>query len=141
RGRSDQAYPRALILLSGKEEQFIAGADVSEFDHLSEPAEAEAKSREVQQLFGELSLLPYPTVAAINGPCLGGGTELALAMRHRIASNSRKVSIGLPEVQLGILPGFGGTQRLPRLVGLVPAMDLLLTGRSLDSRRAYRIGL
>ncbi|TMQ56913.1 MAG: fatty acid oxidation complex subunit alpha FadJ [Candidatus Eisenbacteria bacterium] len=141
RGRSDQAYPRALILLSGKEEQFIAGADVSEFDHLSEPAEAEAKSREVQQLFDELSLLPYPTVAAINGPCLGGGTELALAMRYRVASNSRKVAIGLPEVQLGILPGFGGTQRLPRLIGLLPSLDLLLTGRSLDSRRAYRVGL
>ena len=141
RQRSDNAYPRAMILLSGKEEQFIAGADVAEFDRLADPAEAEAKSREAQQLFEEFSLLPYPTVAAINGPCLGGGTELAVAMRHRIASNARKVAIGLPEVQLGILPGFGGTQRLPRLVGLVPALDLLLTGRSLDSRRAYNIGL
>ncbi|HMI32250.1 MAG TPA: 3-hydroxyacyl-CoA dehydrogenase NAD-binding domain-containing protein, partial [Candidatus Limnocylindrales bacterium] len=141
RQRSDNVYPRAMIFLSGKDEQFIAGADVAEFDRLVDPIEAEAKSREAQQLFEEFSLLPYPTVAAINGPCLGGGTELALAMRHRIASNARKVVIGLPEVQLGIMPGFGGTQRLPRLVGLMPSLDLLLTGRSLDSRRAYRAGL
>ena len=141
RQRSDSSFPRALILLSGKEEQFIAGADVAEFDRLTDPVEAEAKSREAQQLFEEFSLLPYPTVAAINGPCLGGGTELALAMRYRVASNARKVAIGLPEVQLGILPGFGGTQRLPRLIGLVPSLDLLLTGRSLDSRRAYRMGI
>ena len=141
RQRSDSAYPRALVLLSAKEEQFIAGADVAEFDGLEDPSEAEAKAREAQQLFEEISHLPYVTVAAINGPCLGGGTELALAMRYRVASNSRKFTIGLPEVQLGILPGFGGTQRLPRLIGLVPALDLLLTGRSLDSRRAYRIGL
>ncbi|HXL15675.1 MAG TPA: 3-hydroxyacyl-CoA dehydrogenase NAD-binding domain-containing protein, partial [Methylomirabilota bacterium] len=141
RQRTDHAFPRALILLSGKEEQFIAGADVAEFDRLTDPTEAESKSREAQELFEELSRLPYPTVAAINGPCLGGGTELALAFRHRIASNARKVVIGLPEVQLGILPGFGGTQRLPRLVGLTPSLDLLLTGRFLDSRRAYRVGL
>lgn len=141
RQRSDHAFPRALILLSGKEEQYIAGADVAEFDRLTDPIDAEAKSREAQQLFEEFSLLPYPTVAAINGPCLGGGTELALAMGYRVASNARKVAIGLPEVQLGIMPGFGGTQRLPRLIGLVPSLDLLLTGRSLDSRRAYRVGL
>ncbi len=141
RQRTDPAFPRALILLSGKDEQFIAGADVAEFDRLTDLAQAEAKSKEAQELFEEFSRLPYPTVAAINGPCLGGGTELALAMRYRIASNARKVAIGLPEVQLGILPGFGGTQRLPRLIGLAPSLDLLLTGRSLDSRRAYRAGL
>ncbi len=141
RQRTDPAFPRALILLSGKDEQFIAGADVAEFDRLTSPAMAEAKSKEAQELFEEFSRLPYPTVAAINGPCLGGGTELALAMRYRIASNARKVAIGLPEVQLGIMPGFGGTQRLPRLIGLMPSLDLLLTGRSLDSRRAYRVGL
>ncbi len=139
--RSDPAFPRALILLSGKDEQFIAGADVTEFDRLTDPSQAESKSREAQELFLDFSKLPFPTVAAINGPCLGGGTELALAMGYRIASNSRKVAIGLPEVQLGILPGFGGTQRLPRLIGLAPSLDLLLTGRSLDSRRALRTGL
>lgn len=141
RERGDQSYPRAAVLLSGKEDQFIAGADVAEFARLSSPAEAESKAREAQLLFEEFSLLPYPTVAAINGPCLGGGTELALAMRHRVSSNARAVSIGVPEVQLGILPGFGGTQRLPRLIGLLPSLDLLLTGRALDPRRALRLGL
>jgi 3-hydroxyacyl-CoA dehydrogenase / enoyl-CoA hydratase / 3-hydroxybutyryl-CoA epimerase len=141
RQRSDSAFPRALVLLSGKDEQFIAGADVAEFDRLTDPAQADARVREAQELFEEFSRLPYPTVAAINGPCLGGGTELSLAMRYRIASNARKMAIGLPEVQLGILPGFGGTTRLPRLIGLMPALDLLLTGRTLDSRRAYRMGL
>ncbi len=141
RERSDRSFPRALVLLSGKDEQFIAGADVAEFDRLASPAEAEAKAREAQLLFEEFSLLPYPTVAGINGPCLGGGVELALAMRYRVASNARGVAIGLPEVQLGILPGFGGTQRLPRLIGLVPSLDLLLTGRTLEPRRALRAGL
>jgi len=139
--RTDSAFPRALILLSGKEEQFIAGADITEFDRLADLAQADATVRGAQELFEEFARLPYPTVAAINGPCLGGGTELSLALRYRIASNARKVSIGLPEVQLGILPGFGGTTRLPRLLGLTPSLDLLLTGRSLDSRRAYRAGL
>lgn len=141
RERSDHSFPRALVLLSGKDESFIAGADVKEFDRLATPAEAEAKAREAQLLFEEFSLLPYPTVAAINGACLGGGAELALAMRYRVASNARGVAIGLPEVKLGILPGFGGTQRLPRLMGLVPSLDLLLTGRTLDPRRALRAGL
>jgi len=141
RQRSDRGFPRALVLLSPKEDQFIAGADVAEFDALRDPAEAEAKARDAQLLFEEFARLPFPTVAAINGPCLGGGTELGLAMQYRVASNARKVAIGLPEVQLGILPGFGGTQRLPRRIGLVPSLDLLLTGRTLDARRALRAGL
>jgi len=105
--RTDLAFPRALILLSGKEEQFIAGVDVAEFDRLTDASQAEAKSREGQELFEEFSRLPYPTVAAINGPCLGGGTELALAFRHRIASNARKVAIGLPRFSWGSCPGSG----------------------------------
>jgi 3-hydroxyacyl-CoA dehydrogenase/enoyl-CoA hydratase/3-hydroxybutyryl-CoA epimerase len=139
--RADPSFPRALIFASAKEAQFIAGADVVEFDRLEGPADAEAKARDAQLLFEEISMLPYPTVAAINGPCAGGGTELALAVRHRVASDGREVTIGLPEVRLGILPGFGGTTRLPRLIGLLPALDLLLTGRALDPRRARRVGL
>lgn len=141
RGRSDASYPRALLITSGKERQFIAGADVNEFGTIPSPKEAAAKVKEAQLLFHSISELPYPTVAAINGPCLGGGTELALACRHRVASAGRGVTIGLPEVMLGILPGFGGTTRLPRLIGLVGSLDLLLTGRSLDPRRALRVGL
>lgn len=141
RARADRSFPRALVIASGKPGQFIAGADVNEFETLQSPKEAAAKAREAQLLFQSISELPYPTVAAINGPCLGGGTELALACRHRVAAGGRGVSIGLPEVMLGILPGFGGTTRLPRLVGLLTALDLLLTGRALDSRRALRAGL
>ncbi|HZE19456.1 MAG TPA: 3-hydroxyacyl-CoA dehydrogenase NAD-binding domain-containing protein, partial [Candidatus Angelobacter sp.] len=141
RQRTDPSFPRALVLLSGKDEQFIAGADVSEFDRITDVAQAEAKVKEAQELFEDYAKLPYPTVSAINGPCMGGGTELSLAFRYRICSNSRKVAIGLPEVQLGILPGFGGTLRLPRLIGLLPSLDLLLTGRTLDPRRALRAGL
>ena len=133
--------PRALVLLSGKEGQFIAGADVAEFDRLEGPAEAEAKARDAQQLFEEFAQLPYPTVAAIDGPCLGGGTELALAFRYRLASDNRSTVIGLPEVKLGIMPGFGGTQRIPRLVGFTQALTLILSGRALESYRAKKIGL
>lgn len=138
--RSDASFPRALVLTSAKEGNFIAGADVNEFDTIASSADAEAKIKEAHTLFQEWSELPFPTVAAINGVCLGGGTELALAMRYRIAAD-KGVTIGLPEVQLGILPGFGGTTRLPRLVGLVPALGMLLTGRALDPRRARKMGL
>lgn len=133
--------PRALVLASGKEGQFIAGADVKEFDTLTSPAQAEAKAKDAQELFEEIAKFTYPTVAAIDGPCLGGGTELVLACRYRVASDGRSTAIGLPEVRLGILPGFGGSQRLPRLVGLPQALSLILTGRSLDGYRARKIGL
>ena len=133
--------PRALILASGKHGQFIAGADVTEFDRVETPAEAETKVKHAQELFQEFADLPYPTVAAIDGPCLGGGTELALAFRHRVASNHRHTSIGLPEVKLGILPGFGGSQRLPRLIGFTQAVSMIVSGRSVDSHRARKMGL
>lgn len=139
--RHDSAQPRALILASGKGNQFIAGADVEEFEALESPADAESKVKEAQSLFQEFAELPYPTVAAISGPCLGGGLELALAFDYRIASDDRGVSIGLPEVRLGILPGFGGSQRLPRLVGFTQGLTLILSGRALDSYRARKAGL
>lgn len=138
--RLDPSFPRALVVTSAKEGNFIAGADVNEFDTIESPSEAETLVKEAQTLFQEWSELPFPTVAAINGACFGGGTELALAMQYRIAADSG-VTIGLPEVQLGILPGFGGTTRLPRLIGLIPALGVLLTGRTLDPRRARKMGL
>lgn len=138
--RADASFPRALVLTSAKEGNFVAGADVHEFDTIATPAEAESKVKEAQNLFQDWSELPFPTVAAINGACMGGGTELALALRYRIAAD-KGVTIALPEVQLGILPGFGGTTRLPRLVGLIPALNMLLTGRALDPRRARKMGL
>ncbi|MCP3985401.1 MAG: fatty acid oxidation complex subunit alpha FadJ, partial [bacterium] len=94
-----------------------------------------------QAVFARIAELKVPSVCAINGVCLGGGTELALACSFRIASDDRKVKIGLPEVQLGIIPGFGGTQRMPRLIGLQQSLGLILTGRQLDARKARKIGL
>ena len=92
-------------------------------------------------MFQKLSDLPYPVVAAIHGPCLGGGLELALACDYRISTDSGKTKLGLPEVQLGLLPGSGGTQRLPRLIGLLPSLDLILTGKQLRAKKAKKLGI
>lgn len=131
---------RALLVRSGKPDTFIAGADVKEFVS-TPPAEAQDSVRAVQALFEQLAHLPYPTVAAVNGACLGGGTELALACDYRVMSDAKKAQIGLPEVKLGIFPAWGGCTRLPRVVGLQKALDMILTGKTLDARRAKKIGL
>jgi len=131
---------QVLLLASGKPDVFIAGADVKEFLN-ARPGEVESSVREVQAIFQRFADLPYPTVAAINGACLGGGTELALACDYRLMSDSKKAQIGFPEVRLGIFPAWGGCTRLPRVVGLQAALDLILTGKSLDARRAQKIGL
>lgn len=132
---------RGLVVASAKPGSFIAGADVREIQALRTPEDAQNASRRGQRLFDLLERLPFPVVAAINGTCLGGGTELVLACHFRVAADDPRVEIGLPEVRLGILPGWGGTQRLPRLIGLVPALDMILTGRTLDARRALKVGL
>src|SRR6185436_16014157 len=108
---------------------------------LTDSVKAAAGARSGQRVFQRIADLPVPSACAIGGPCLGGGTELALACTFRIASDHRAVQIGLPEVQLGIIPGFGGTLRLPRLVGLEAALGLILKGSRLDGRLAKRIGL
>ncbi|NNM34308.1 MAG: fatty oxidation complex subunit alpha, partial [Gemmatimonadetes bacterium] len=131
----------AVLFRSGKEEGFIAGADVGEFALVSRPQEAEAAARQGQDLFNRIAALPVYTLAAIHGVCLGGGTELSLACDGRVASDHESTRIGLPEVQLGILPAWGGTTRLPRLVGLQAALDLLLTGRPASVPKARRMGL
>jgi 3-hydroxyacyl-CoA dehydrogenase/enoyl-CoA hydratase/3-hydroxybutyryl-CoA epimerase len=135
-----EARIRSLIIRSGKPDIFIAGADVKELASIR-PEDARMAIERVQALFEQLANLPYPTVAAINGACLGGGTEFALACDYRLMSDGKKAQIGLPEVRLGIFPAWGGCTRLPRLVGLPAALDLILTGKSLDARRARRIGL
>ncbi|MEX0879304.1 MAG: 3-hydroxyacyl-CoA dehydrogenase NAD-binding domain-containing protein [Thermoanaerobaculia bacterium] len=137
---SREARIRGLLIRSGKPDIFIAGADVKEFLTVLPEQVREGVTR-VQSLFEQLANLPYSTVAAINGACLGGGTELALACDYRLMSDSKKAQIGLPEVRLGIFPAWGGCTRLPRVVGLPAALDLILTGRSLDARRARKIGL
>ncbi|MGH9749575.1 MAG: 3-hydroxyacyl-CoA dehydrogenase NAD-binding domain-containing protein [Candidatus Polarisedimenticolia bacterium] len=137
--RDDQV--KALIVASAKPGSFIAGADVKEIGALRSIQDAENASRKGHRLFDLLERMPFPVVAAINGTCLGGGTELALACHFRVAADDPRTEIGLPEVRLGILPGWGGTQRLPRLVGLRAGLDLILTGRSVDARKALKLGL
>jgi 3-hydroxyacyl-CoA dehydrogenase/enoyl-CoA hydratase/3-hydroxybutyryl-CoA epimerase len=132
---------RAVVFWSGKPDSFIAGADIDGIAGLASPADAEEKSRLGQEIYAAIERLPMPTVCAIHGICLGGGVELALACRHRVASSDPKTKLGLPEVQLGLLPGWGGTTRLPRLVGLQAALDLILTGKRIDAGKARRIGL
>jgi 3-hydroxyacyl-CoA dehydrogenase / enoyl-CoA hydratase / 3-hydroxybutyryl-CoA epimerase len=132
---------RSLLLQSGKSDIFIAGADVREIENVGDADGGRRASKLGQELFERFARLPFTTTAAIHGACLGGGTELALACDYRVISDGTKTRIGLPEVQLGILPAWGGTQRLPRLVGIRAGLDLILTGRTLDGRRAGKIGL
>ncbi len=132
---------RALVFRSAKAHSFIAGADLGAIAAIRTAAEGEHAAREGQHLFGRIAALAVPTVAAVRGVCLGGGTELALACGHRLAANDDRTRIGLPEVQLGILPGWGGTTRLPRLIGLTAALEIILGGKSVSAARAHRIGL
>jgi 3-hydroxyacyl-CoA dehydrogenase/enoyl-CoA hydratase/3-hydroxybutyryl-CoA epimerase len=138
-----QADPslRAIVLRSGKPDSFIAGADIKDFTRIRSAEEGEALSREGHAIFDEIERSRLPIVAAIHGTCLGGGTELALACRYRVASDDPKTALGLPEVMLGLLPGAGGSQRLPRLVGLAASLDMILTGRNLKAPKALRAGL
>jgi 3-hydroxyacyl-CoA dehydrogenase/enoyl-CoA hydratase/3-hydroxybutyryl-CoA epimerase len=131
---------RVVVFWSGKPDSFVAGADIDAIGQLEGPQDAEEKSVLGQRIFRAIEELPVPTVCAVHGVCLGGGVELALACRHRVASTDPKTRFGLPEVQLGLLPGWGGTTRLPRLVGLQAALDMILTGRLISASRARRIG-
>jgi 3-hydroxyacyl-CoA dehydrogenase/enoyl-CoA hydratase/3-hydroxybutyryl-CoA epimerase len=140
-GELETGPARAAVILSGKPGVWIAGADIEEFGSLETAADGEALSRTAHKLLGRLEALRIPVVAAMDGVALGGGLEMALACGYRVATDSPKTKLGLPEVQLGLLPGAGGTQRLPRLVGLRAALDLMLTGKQLDARRARKIGL
>jgi 3-hydroxyacyl-CoA dehydrogenase / enoyl-CoA hydratase / 3-hydroxybutyryl-CoA epimerase len=130
-----------VVLISGKPGSWIAGADIEEFRTVTTAAEGEAMSLAGHALLNRLEKLPFPVVAAIDGVALGGGVEVALACTYRIATDNPKTKLGLPEVQLGLLPGAGGSQRLPRLVGIRTALDLMLTGKQLDARRAKSAGL
>lgn len=136
-----KSNPRGLVIRSGKESGFIAGADVEEFTKVASTQDALAIVRRGWDVMNKLEALPFPTLALVNGFCMGGGVELALACRYRIAVDQPGTRFALPEVMLGILPGWGGVMRLPRLVGPTAALDMLLTGRGVDARRAKRIGL
>ena len=130
-----------LILISAKPSIFIAGADIGSFDAHADESVIRDLVRRGQQMFHRIAKLPYPSVAAIHGACLGGGCELALACDYRIASPDRKTKIGLPETQLGILPAWGGCYRLPRLIGLINALNIILAGKAVAPKLARRYGL
>ena len=127
----------AVILTGAGEKAFVAGADIKELAAL-DPLEARAKSRQGHRLLERIEGFSKPVIAAINGFCLGGGCELALACHIRIAVESAQ--IGLPEVKLGLMPGYGGTQRLPRLVGKGKAMEMILSGERMGAQEAHRSG-
>ncbi|SMY14950.1 fatty acid oxidation complex subunit alpha FadJ [Photobacterium aquimaris] len=132
---------KGLVVYSGKADNFIAGADIKMLASCETAVEAEALAIKGQQLFSALEDLPIHVVAAIHGPCLGGGLELALACHSRICSDDAITRLGLPEVQLGLLPGSGGTQRLPRLIGVAHSLELILTGKQLRAKQALKKGL
>ncbi len=138
---ADSSAASALIVISAKPDNFIAGADLEMLQAVQSIAEGRELSELSQRMQRRLASLPMPVVGAIHGTCLGGGLEFALAFDARVASNDPATRLGLPEVQLGLLPGGGGTQRLPRLIGLAPAVRLLLTGRQVDAREALALGL
>ena len=129
---------RALLLTGAGEKAFVAGADIEEFKGL-DPADSRTFAETGQRVLGKLEAMPIPVVAAVNGFALGGGCELALACHIRVASTNAQ--LGLPEVKLGIIPGYGGTQRLTQLVGRGKALELILTGNSIAADEAQRIGL
>ena len=135
--RADGAV-RGILIIGAGEKAFVAGADIAELSRMG-PLDGVQVSREGQDAFRLLERMPKPVVAAVNGFALGGGLELALACHVRVASS--KARFGLPEVKLGIIPGYGGTVRLPRLVGRGRALELILTGEMIDAAEAHRIGL
>lgn len=130
-----------LIIRSAKINNFIAGADINEIKDLHNSKEAYEIVAKGQEIISKIAALRCITVAYINGSCMGGGTELALACDYRLASTNSKTMLGLPEVNLGIIPGFGGTQRLPRLIGLSRSLQMILTGKAINYKKAYRFGL
>ncbi len=131
----------ALLIVSKKKDVFIAGADIKEIEDITDPLDGQAKAKAGQDVLNKLEDLPMPTIAVIDGVALGGGCELLLACKFRMATCNSKVRIGLPEVNLGFVPGFGGTWRLPRLVGFSEGLTMILTGKPISGNKALKIGL
>ncbi len=132
---------KGVIIASAKKSGFIAGADIEQFVKVKDQTEAYDFIKRAHEIFNKLEKLPMPTVAMINGICLGGGLEMSLACRYRVADDDQKTKIGLPEVMLGIFPGWGGSVRLPRLIGAPAAMGLMLTGRTVSAKAAAKMGI
>lgn len=132
---------KAVVFTSGKKSGFIAGADIAMLEAVKTDAEASELGRTGQKAMDRIEAFRVPVVAAIHGAALGGGLEVAMACHARVASDDKKTKLGLPEVMLGVLPGAGGTQRLPRLVPIQTALDMLLTGKQIDAKKAKKLGL
>ncbi|QQR91568.1 MAG: fatty acid oxidation complex subunit alpha FadJ [Myxococcales bacterium] len=132
---------KGIVFASRKKDSFIAGADIEMLNAVSNAQEAQKLSEDAQSAMNRIADFGVPIIAAIHGSCLGGGLELALACHGRIASDHPKTKLGLPEVQLGLLPGAGGTQRLPRLIGLEAALDMMLTGKQIPAQKAQKLGM
>jgi 3-hydroxyacyl-CoA dehydrogenase/enoyl-CoA hydratase/3-hydroxybutyryl-CoA epimerase len=130
-----------VVFISGKDSSFIAGADINQISSLDSVEAGTNGSQAMQAIFQKIDALPVPTVAAIHGPCLGGGLEFALSCDWRVATSDSKTKLALPEIQLGIIPGAGGTQRLPRLIGLEAGLDMILTGKNIAGKKALKMGL
>ena len=137
----DNSEIKALVIDSAKKDIFIAGADIKEIEKLKNEKEVYDSLMEVHKIFNKLENLPIPTIAYINGACMGGGLELALACKYRVLSTNPKTKLAFPEIKLGIFPGFAGTIRAPKIIGLVNALDLILTGKTIDAKKAYKIKL
>jgi len=133
--------PKGLVIRSGKPDTFIAGADITEFEKYEKEGRVLASIENGQRVFQSIARLRCPTVAAIHGACMGGGFELSLACRYRVATRDPKTRLAFPEVMLGIIPGWGGTARLPRLIGAPEALPLMLTGKSLSAEAARALGV
>jgi len=132
---------KGLIIISPRVDMFCAGADISAIKGIKTSKDGEKLAKEGQDVFNQIENIGFTTVAAISGPAIGGGCELALACNWRVITDNKKSLIGLPETKLGILPGFGGTQRLPRIIGLRSALDMILKGRVINAKKAKEIGL
>jgi 3-hydroxyacyl-CoA dehydrogenase/enoyl-CoA hydratase/3-hydroxybutyryl-CoA epimerase len=132
---------KTLLIYSSKPDMFLAGADIEEIERMTTKEQALQVVGKAQEVFQELSELPQVTMVAIDGPCLGGGLELSLACQYRLCSDSPSTRLGLPEVQLGVIPGAGGTQRLPRVIGLIEALKMITSGAPIDGRKALKLGL
>lgn len=141
KGKVKSKEIKGLIFFSHIDSCFIAGADINLIGTLKTESEGSSGAEEGQQIYNDIEDLPIPTIACVHGPCLGGGMELALACKKIIASDDRKTAMGLPEVKLGLIPGFGGTYRMPRRVGLPKALELILSGKTLNGKRAKKAGL
>lgn len=135
------AAVRAVVFRSRKEGGFVAGADLRQLQAVRTPAQGEALAALGQRVFDRIAALPMPTIAAIHGPCLGGGLEFALACRHRLVRDEPRARLGLPEVRLGLIPAWGGTRRLPHRVGLSAALEMIVSGREVPLPEAQRRGL